>query len=281
MRPLTRRGVTLVELVVALALLGLLATLAGVWLRGLRTAYRTESLEADRRQELRAAAAALPAELRELDAVDGDLVAMGPSAITIRAARQLRVLCRPPYAGAFGTLTLSLYDAPRYGLRDFRPGTDSLWILAQGDSLDPRPDWVRAAVLAVSPDTCPGDRPGRALTAALAPPVDSGRLARIPPGSPVLGFQPVTYRLYRSAEDDRWYIGQQSTGTIQPMLGPVTSDGLSFRYYAADGSETSQPRLVRLVEIRVRAPAPVLAGGARLPVDSVTAVVSLRNNPSR
>jgi prepilin-type N-terminal cleavage/methylation domain-containing protein len=284
-RALTRRGLTLVEILVALTLLGMLGAVAAGWLDRLRTAYRAESLTADRGQNLRAAAAILPAELREIDAADGDLVAMGPTAITVRAPRQLGVLCGPPLPlAAPGMVVLPLYDAPRYGLRDFRPSTDSLWVLAEDDSLaGPRPTWLLGAVVDVAPGPCPDGGPGSQLTATLAPPTSPSGVARVLAGAPVLGFEPVTYRLYRSAADALWYIGQQTTGTIQPMIGPVTPDGLAFTYYATDGSVTAQPRLVSLIEIRVRAPtaAPLRGSTGALvaPIDSVVTVVALRNNP--
>jgi hypothetical protein len=277
--------VTLVELLVGLTLLGLLTAVAAGWLGRLRVAYRTESLTVDRGQNLRAAAAFLPAELREIDAAEGDLVAMGPTAITVRASRQLGVLCGAPLpAGVPGTVVLPLYDAPRYGLRDFRPSTDSVWILSMEDSLAPsRPEWLLGAVVDVTPGACPDGGPGSHLTATLSPTTSLADVARVPPGAPILGFEPVTYRLYRSSADGQWYIGQQTTGTVQPVIGPVTTDGLSFAYFAADGSVTAQPRRVSLIEIRVRAPTaePLrqATGALVAPIDSVVTVVALRNNP--
>src|SRR2546429_8832705 len=58
-------------------------------------------------QNIRAAAAILPAEFRELDAADGDITAMGPDSIRMRAMRQLSFLCAtPPLGGGGGQITL-------------------------------------------------------------------------------------------------------------------------------------------------------------------------------
>jgi prepilin-type N-terminal cleavage/methylation domain-containing protein len=271
---MSRRGVSLVELLVALTLLGILAATAGGWLGRLRAAYRTTALEADRRQNLRAATAILAAEIRELDAADGDLVAIGPGALTIRASRQLAVLCDSPLPTATpGVVVLPLYDAPRYGLRAFRPVTDSVWVLAEVDSLAAPPVWLRGSVVARATAPCPDGGAGEQLTVALSPVPDPG--ARVARGSPVLGFEAVTYRLYRSSADGRWFIGQQTGGTVQPLIGPVTADGLTLSYFAADGRETTQPSLVRLIEIRVRAATPSPASA----VDSAVTGVALRGAP--
>jgi hypothetical protein len=98
----------------------------------------------------------------------------------------------------------------------------------------------------------------------------------------VLGFETLTYRLYRSSEDGRWYVGQQVGADLQPVLGPVTRDGLAFTYFDSIGAVTDQPNRVSLVEVRVRAPTmePVRSSAGRLgtPVDSVVLAVALRNN---
>jgi hypothetical protein len=102
-------------------------------------------------------------------------------------------------------------------------------------------------------------------------------------GAPVLGFETTTYRLYRSSEDRRWYVGQQTGSDLQPVLGPVTPAGLAFAYFDSTDAPTADPFRVALIEIRVQAPTtePIRTRDGRLavPVDSVVLVVALRNNP--
>lgn len=104
----------------------------------------------------------------------------------------------------------------------------------------------------------------------------------IPLGAPVLGFETVTYRLYRSGEDGRWYVGMKTAVDLQPVLGPVTSDGLALAYYDSSGAVTAEPSQVSMIEVRVRAetPRPIRRSSGRLErsVDSLVTVVSLRNN---
>ncbi|HKV72237.1 MAG TPA: prepilin-type N-terminal cleavage/methylation domain-containing protein, partial [Gemmatimonadales bacterium] len=70
--PVKPRGFTLVELMVGLLLLGIISV--GIYrvLVKNQQLYQTQSQKVDVGQNLRAAAAILPAELREIDAADGD-----------------------------------------------------------------------------------------------------------------------------------------------------------------------------------------------------------------
>ncbi len=282
---MTRRGFTVPELLVALTLLGVLAAAVVGLLRGTQDAYRAQSQQIDVRQNLRIAATFLPSELRELDAADGDLVTIAATALTIRAQRQLAVLCRPPQAGATPTsVVLVLRDAPVAALRDFNPAIDSVLVFSDGDAATPDDDgWATGAIGSLGPDICPDGRPGRRVTVSLRP--APGRVAGawgIATGAPVLGFETLTYRLYRSSEDGRWYVGLQTAADLQPVLGPVTSDGLSFTYLDSNGAVTAQAARVGMIEVRVRARTVARVRDARgrlvQPLDSVVALVALRNN---
>jgi hypothetical protein len=246
-------------------------------LRDSQRAYRAQTQRIDVRQNLRIAAALLPIELRELDAAGGDLVAMGPSAITIRAQRQLAVLCRPARAGSGPNgITFVVRDAPVSGVRDLRPA-DSVLVFSDGDASTPDDDgWATGAIGTLATDTCPDGRAGRRIAATLR--AAAGRppgFWGIGTGAPVLGFESLSYRLYRSSEDGRWYVGQQSGGDLQPVLGPVTSDGLSLTYLDSSGATTTDATRVAMIQVRVRART---SGGV---LDSVTTLVWLRNNRRR
>jgi prepilin-type N-terminal cleavage/methylation domain-containing protein len=280
------RGVSLVELLVALILFGVLATAATGLLRRTQDFYRATAQEIDLRQSLRVAATLLPAEVRELDAVDGDIVAMTPTALTMRGGRQLAILCSVPEPGTMaGTWRLTLREAPFFALRDFRPGSDSLWLFAEGDARSPDDDaWLPAALIGMSPAPCPDGAPGRRVVAeprlAAGETVQAGQIL---PGAPILGFETVTYRLYRSSSDGRWYVGQQVAADLQPILGPVTSTGLAFTYRDAGGTLAGEPSEVRLIEVGVHVTGvePVRARDGRLarPEDSLLVAATLRNNP--
>jgi prepilin-type N-terminal cleavage/methylation domain-containing protein len=273
--PLIRRGVTVVELLVALVLFGICSTAVAGVMRRLLGGYRTTVQSIDRRQNLRIAAAFLPAELRALDARDGDIVAMARTTVTIRAPRVFGMLCRDQPAGLTGATALVLSDGLRYGVRNVDADTDSLWILAPGG--DDR--WIRTGVASVGAAPCADGSAGIRLGVTL--PAPDG----FPAGTPVLGYEIVTYRLYRSSEDGRWYVGEQTGASLQPLLGPVTPDGLALNYLDSMGVFTADPTLVRMIDVRVRAPTvePIRDASGRLvqPVDSLVTLVALRNNRRR
>src|SRR5437879_11747512 len=90
---LTRRGFTLIELMIALVLLGLVSAAVYKVLVNNQRVYLAQTQTIDLQQNIRAAAAILPAEFRELDAADGDITAMGPDSPRMRATQQLPVPC--------------------------------------------------------------------------------------------------------------------------------------------------------------------------------------------
>lgn len=272
---LNRRGTTLAELLVALVIFAVLSTAVVGVMRRTLAGYRGTVQGIDRQQSLRIAAAFLPAELRALDAADGDLVTMLPTALTIRAPRVFGVLCRDQPAALATGASLVLSDALRYGLRNFDPAGDSLWILTPGAD----GGWLRGAVTAVGSALCADGSAGIRLGVTLAA---SGGF---PTGTPLLAFETVTYKLYRSSEDGRWYVGEQEGASLQPVVGPVTASGLALAYLDSTGVATADPARVSLIDVRVRAPTvePVRDRMGRLmqPVDSLATLVALRNNRRR
>jgi prepilin-type N-terminal cleavage/methylation domain-containing protein len=71
--PARRAGFTLVELLVALVLLAIVGTGILRTLMSNQRAYEEQTQRIDVQQNLRTALAVLPADFRELDAVDGDV----------------------------------------------------------------------------------------------------------------------------------------------------------------------------------------------------------------
>src|SRR5437667_9994140 len=102
-----RRGFTMVELLVALVLLGLVSAALYRVLVNNQRLYMAQTQRIDLSQNIRAAANILPAELREIDAADGDIIAMAPDRLEVRAMRWLGFTCvAPVLGGGLNALTM-------------------------------------------------------------------------------------------------------------------------------------------------------------------------------
>ena len=289
MPSLKRRGFTLVELLVALVLLGIVTTAIYRVLVNNQRMYQSQTQRIDLQQNIRAAATILPAEFRELNAFDGDIKAMGADSIQIRAMRQFGVVCTAPVLNA-GIVTgkfLVLRNEILMGSRAFQTG-DSVLVFDEG-SEDNRNDdaWAVGRVTSVvtAAITCPDGRAGTRLNvdfAAFGAPLVNLANA-IPAGAAVRGFEIVTYKIYQAA-DGLWYLGLITPGNaVQPLVGPLASNtGLRFNYFNGVGAVAAVPTSVAQIEIIVRgrtAQAIQLPSGGRVtPVDSVVTRVALRNN---
>ena len=262
----SRRGTSLAELLVALAMLGVVAAVLLRMLAGNLRLYQSQTQFIDRAQNLRSAAALLTTELRELSATDGDFYAATPTSLSLRATRRLAFVCAEPRAGA---THLAIRESLQFGSRDFDPATDSLLIYATGD-------WLVTPLTAIRAGTC--------ADGAAAVLLETGRVwdDGVGEGAPVRGFEPVSYRLYRGG-DGEWQIGLEARGdVIQPLVGPVTAAGLELEYRDAAGAPTTDLRAIAAIGIHLRMPTAQRirgpGGALARAVDSLETVVALRNN---
>ncbi len=288
---LTRRGFTLVELLVALVLLGLVSAAIYRVLVNNQRIYQAQTQRIDLQQNIRAAVTLLPSELRELDAADGDIVAMTATSLTVRGTRQMAFICAVPVVGVpvggVAPVTMTIRADPFYNVRDFATATDSIFVYYEGDEGTIADDgWVRGRITAIANLNCPDGAAGRQLATALF--FGANQIAatgRIQNGSPVRGYEPVTYSVYQAA-DGRWYLGYQSLsggGVRQPLIGPLLdANGVTFDYFGVDGAVTAVPAQVAQIRITLRAqtaaPIRTADGPQRYVTDSIVTTVSLRNN---
>ena len=294
MRALARsgpaRGFTLIELMLAMLLLGIVT--AGIY-RVLVSNQRTYHAQTQRirlQQNIRAAAAILPTEFREIAASERDVYAIGATEVQMRGMRQFGVMCVAPVLG------VGLVDLPITVFQSLSSGAplavnDSLLLYYEGDEGSRLDDqWWPAQVRTVVGNTvCPdGVSPGTSYRINLGPATATmlNRAGAIPTGAPIRGFQPVRYALFQSASDNLWYLGLEIPlgSTIEPIVGPLSgSTGLTFSYFDRAGAPTALADSVALIEIRVRGrtAAPVqraTGGGLTIPIDSLMTRAALRNN---
>jgi prepilin-type N-terminal cleavage/methylation domain-containing protein len=290
-----RRGLTLVELVVALALLAIVATMTLATLRG-QQRFQVGMLGIiDVKRNAHHAVDLLYGSLRS--ASSSDLYAITDSSIAFRATFAASHICGIDSSHASLTVPSNAIET---GLSTFltmpRAG-DSLLIFDLGSSPTPDDDRWTAHTLSANPSggVCPLRPAGLAMSIGAAQGIG---ITIIPPlgptvfvGSPLRFFRPTGYSLYR-ATGGEWMLGH-STCTAgacsarQPLSGPYLpfaggrAGGLSFEYFDARGSPTSDPGRVARIDVVARARSTSLIDAAHLRAqhydDSATVTIALRN----
>ena len=288
-----RRGFTMIELLVALVLLGLVSAALYRVLVNNQRLYMDQTARIDLSQNIRAAGTILPAEFRELDASEGDIAAMSATSVSIRAMRWLGFACNlPGLGGALNSVSVIVRGgAPGqplfFGARGIDAAKDSVLIYYDGNPNSRNDDFWATGSITAAPNgqNCTDGTIARLggldlVMLGLGPNVAGA----IPTGAPVRGFERVVYQLYQPAGDTSWYVGFQPAGqSMQPLIGPVLTNGLTFQYYDVNGNVTAVRNQVARIDITVRArtAAAVRAGGQAdraTVVDSVVTSVALRNN---
>lgn len=238
MRSVSRRGFSVIELIVALVLTAIVATAALRAFLGVRSAYGTVGDRLEQNAVLRDAAAVLPYELRALGSGPGaasqDLTAVSPTSVTYRATANLFFACETSLAP---TRRLVLDAARWYGVRSLDPARDSVLVLTVDTAARPvRGTWVAADLSDLRGTLCPGGDAGVEVTL-------SRPIAGVESGTPLQGFQLTEMRLYRDRTGERW-IGARTARKVggwsatQPILGPVDVDGLQVVAYDRSGAIT-------------------------------------------
>lgn len=261
----SRAGVTLVETMVALVLTTL--TLALIY-QVMVAQQRTVTLQAERslmETNLRTGVALLAAELSDASTLpaDTDLQVVAGDSVTYRAMRGAGVAC---------LATASTVDVLASSFQAYRrpqPGRDSLLLYVGPDSLAGRlAEWVAAPVNGVASSSC-----GGALAMRLSTVIDTASLIGTGPGSlfPIRVFEVMQVRLYRST--GAMWLGARSVSAgevIQPVLGPLETGGLSFRFLDSLNLPTTRPGTVRSGGVVLRA----ISSRLR---DTVQVLLPLRN----
>ena len=136
------------------------------------------------------------------------------------------------------------------GARDPVPGRDSILVLTESDTTgSTEPVWQSLGITAVSNAVCTGGVAGIALSV-----LPTSSLLGLSPGTPVRVFEVMELRLYQST--GQWWLGLRSISTgeaIQPLAGPLTTDGLRFELLDGSGQATADRSRVRSIHLDMRA----------------------------
>jgi prepilin-type N-terminal cleavage/methylation domain-containing protein len=271
MKP-SRSGFTLVEGMVALVLTALVLTLA---YRVLVGQQRTVTLQAQRvslQTNLRSAAAFISTELREVSTDSGnpDLLTFAPESVTYRAMRGSGI------GWGLSPMSVDLLGPLHGSFRRPQAGRDSLLVFV---GAGPGREWITGPVIGVASSSCGGSSSLRISTL-----LDSVALAAasIGPLFPVRLFEITQIKLYQSQRS--YWLGARSVSAgevIQPVLGPLDSNGLAITFRDSVGAFATRPCDVRSGEVLIRAQAAqavhVPGGVSQLLRDSVRVAIPLRN----
>jgi prepilin-type N-terminal cleavage/methylation domain-containing protein len=273
-----RRGFTLVEITLALGLM--LIVIGGVY-QLFNTSQRVAQAQAAQltvQSNVRTAALVVANELRGLSSASGglpaqnDLVSLGPSSVTYRAARGVGFLCEP-----LGSNGLRIGRAGFSGLRDPEPARDMAYLFLENNPESPADDaWLQLGITGVSSATCPGGVPAINLTTSAG----AGEF-EVPAGTPVRIYETMELKGYQS--EGAWWLGARSVSAgevIQPLAGPLSGpDGFQLEFLNSRGAPTHDPAAASAIRITVRsAPATRrLTGTGPGPREELVTQVALRN----
>lgn len=259
---MSRKGWTLVELVVGMTLAASLAGLAGAAVARASAWLRDRRERAAAEQTLRTGAAALEGLLAADHQGAGELLAIGRSSLVTRVTRGSSVLCEALGGAVVARKAAGWWSA----VRDPVAGRDSLEVGRLDD-----PGWISFA-LESNPVSrrCPDGSPGLSFPVRL----DPALAAMLGAGSPLRFYEPVELRSYSSSGVE--WLGARLVATgeaIQPLAGPFLPGGFRLGFTRPDGQPAVGPAEAGAVGFVLSA----LSGGAGL--DSVSGLVTLRRVP--
>jgi prepilin-type N-terminal cleavage/methylation domain-containing protein len=273
-----RRGFTLVEIMLALTVTLIVTGAAYNLLLNTQRLTRAQAARVALQSAVRAGALIVANELSELNTVAGgstsqnDVLALGAHSVTYRAMRGIGFICQ-----SAGPAVIRLARSSFSGHRDPQAGRDEAFVFVPGDSSAGTEDaWVAVKIAVVATTTaCPGAiGAGITLTLAAGP---SGLL--LEQGTPVRLVEPMELRLYQA--DNSWWLGARSVNTgetIQPLVGPLATDGFQLEYLDGQGDPTTERTGVRSIRVTVRA-IEAVADKARPPLEEeLTTQISLRSS---
>lgn len=300
-----RNGVTLAELAVVLALIGLIGSTIGLTLVRQQRFYRgtTELLHA--REGVRDAMELLSTDIRGMSVAD-TVRLLADSAIEFFANVGTSVVCQN--TGGIGVGLPGASSGRGNALTAFltQPDTGDIAVFHR-DSLDGASEWERHRIISFGVRslalTCPAssgfareagiDAGGTGFFLDLSTPLSP----QVKGGAPVRFIRRGRYSLYH-ASDGSWYLGYRrcnavgasACSAIQPLSGPYRdysssprNTGLLFEYFDGSGSRLTpgaSPLAIARVDITARSESRqriVVEGRVSVPSESATVAIAIRN----
>ncbi len=300
---LTRRGATLIELMIALGVASVvLGIVASISVREQRV-FGDLANQAAVTGQLREAAAVLPTDLRAISPGAGDIAAgeARDTSLQLRGTIASGIICDTSAGGIVLPPAGTGANAFASGTSAIQAG-DTVWLFTPTPTDEMWAPYRVSSVASGAPSQCASAGPvldaatrthSRTVLTLANPP--SSTAAAV--GLPVRITRPLRYSLYR-ASDGAWYVGErdwnastQRFNTIQPLAGPMLSasrGGLAFQYFDSLGTQLAAPvanpagvAMIRIVlrgETRDAARALAVAKDIGKPTTDSTAMSLLLHN---
>jgi len=278
------RGFTITELMIALVLFALAAGSIGRVMINSQRLSRAQVEVISMQSNLRTGALVVPSELRELatDGTNSDILAMTSSNITFRAMRGLGFTCS---VTSTSIKILDTSTVPFYGSRSIINGRDQIVVFVENDPNFPTDDnWLVLTPTAVDLSNNCGSRNAIMLTVADFSAQLTNGISDIVVGGPVRSFE--VMELGPVTSGGHTWLGARSVSagqaTLQPVLGPLETNGFGLEYFDAAGTTTTVPADVRQLRVTLRgstehAVSRGLGDAPALVRDSLVTTVTLRN----
>jgi len=259
-------GFTLAELVVVTVLGGvLIASTLQILVTNQRT-YTAQNAQIQGTQAMRAALEILSGELREVSPLGGDIIKMSGDSLRVRAARKVGLICHDSVLGNRVWRVLQIGDWFSAG-DSVHVFADNLATSADDD------DWITTTVSSIDTTTTCSSNTAQEITFPSATPFTADSVSS---GAEVRSFIHIAYGLmtYSGAQ----FLGRKiAGGAWTPVVGPLTSRGVSFAYLDLNGNATTTETAVTQIEVTVRTGSDVLDSTGNPVADSVAVRIFLRN----
>lgn len=259
---LTRRGVSLVELLISMVMLAIIGTAITKVMSMMMNTSTSQITIANSMGEARNGAISLPQELREVGydtnvttlAVTTDLIAIKAHRLSFKAMRGMAITCGTP------TLTEFKIRKPITGQRLPR-GTDEFLLYLENDPNAGFDDqWLPMLVTVIDSNSTCGSDPAMTLSLSAAPlvkassPTTAMALSQHRVGGPVRWYERVEYGPFIDGTSGRAYIGVRSISlgetAMSPVIGPLPdTTHFALSYFNAAGA-TLNPASANPLEVR-------------------------------
>lgn len=247
MRPSSRRGFSLVELLIAIIIFGIVgASIFGLLTRTQRLS-RTQADRATMQANIRAGMGLITSELRELNVngTESDIQSLSATNITYRGMRGLSFVCE------VNTGYIRVTQANWVGYRNPVAGDRFMLFVENDPDIATDDGWLERPIAnVIQNQTCPDGSASFRFNIATNLPTTPDTVAMLTVGSPVR-----TYELMEIGElvqgGETW-LGARSISagqTFQPVLGPLATGGVAFAYRTSGGVAGATALTVRSIQL--------------------------------